>query len=265
MSMARAAREAYGGLGMTGRSTRTLGAIAAAIASGLLLASSATAATGTREHYTSWPHTAVINSSSDVPLNVDPTRFKTLTALVAGHWQIPIEGDTLAEPGVKDGINSIGFSSSLPENVLGAYMYWPRRLYRLEKRCVHGVCKRVRRYVRTEVTEADVAFSTAFPWNQGPSYPTPGEIDLPTVAFHELGHFHDPNRLHGHRCSGSPLTESLGYGEWWRSRSDWYEQYCTNAPSARAKAAVGATAPASPIFARVVHPLPDRVIGRNRP
>ena len=45
------------------------------------------------------------------------------------------------------------------------------------------------------------------------------------------------------------------------SRSDWYEQYCTNAPAARQKRA---TLP-SPIFARVVHPLPDRVVGRNRP
>jgi hypothetical protein len=247
---------------MTGRTTRTLGSIAAAIVSVLVLASTAAAAPS-REYYASWPHTAVINSSGDLPLNVDPARFKTLTTLIAGHWQIPVEGDTLAAPGVKDGINSIGFSSSLPENVLGAYMYWPRRLYRLQKRCVHHVCKRVRRYVRTEVTEADVAFSTAFPWNQGPGYPGPGEIDLPTVAFHELGHFHNPNRPHGHRCSGSPLTESLGYGEWWRSRSDWYEQYCTNAPTTRAKAA--ATAPPSPIFARVMHPLPDLVIGRNRP
>src|SRR5690349_21488705 len=99
MPMARAARAAYGGPGMTGRTARTLGAIAAAIASGLLLASTATAATASREYYASWPHTAVINSSSDVPLNVDPARFKTLTTLIAGHWQIPVAGDTLAVPG----------------------------------------------------------------------------------------------------------------------------------------------------------------------
>jgi hypothetical protein len=257
--MARATREAYGGYGMTGRTARTLGAIAAATS----LALAGTASAATREHYASFPGTAAINSTSNIPLNVDPARFKTLTTLTAGHWQIPIEGDTLAAPGVKDGVNSIGFSSTLPENVLGAYIYWPRRVYRLQKRCVHRACKRVKRYVRTEVAEADVAFSDAFPWNEGPAYPTADEIDLPTVEFHELGHFHDPNRPHGHRCSGSPLTESLGYGEWWRSRTDWYEEYCTNTPVASQKIAA-ATGP-SPIFTRVVHPLPDRTLGRNRP
>jgi hypothetical protein len=259
--MARAPREAYGGNGMTGRTARMLGATAAAIASALVPACTATAAA--REHYTRAPRTASVNSSSGIPLNVEPTHFKTLTTLVAGHWQIPIDGDTLATPGVQDGVDSIGFSSTVPENVLGAYIYWPRRLYQLRRRCVRRVCKRVRRYVRTDITEADVAFSTAFPWNEGPGYPAADAIDLPTVEFHELGHFHDPNRPHGHRCSGSPLTESLGYGEWWRSRTDWYEQCCTNAPSTRAKAA--AVAPSSPIFARIVHQLPDRIVGRNRP
>ena len=122
------------------------------------------------------------------------------------------------------------------------------------------VCRRVKRYLHTEITEADVAFSTAFYWNQGPAYPGGDQIDLPTVEFHELGHFHDPNRPHGHRCSGSPLTESLGYGEWWRAPGDWYEQYCTDTPVSRRldRAAPG------PIFERVVHPLPDRVIGASR-
>ena len=258
--MARPPRAAYGGPQMTGRTARTLGTITLAAASSLTIACSASAAAA-REHFTSAPRSAAVNSANGIPLGVDPARFKTLTTLVAGGWHIPIEGDTLATPGDRDGVDSIGFSSTLPENVLGAYIYWPRRLYRWQTRCVHQVCRRVRRYVRTDITEADVAFSTAFPWNQGPGYPAQDEIDLPTVEFHELGHFHDPNRPHGHRCSGSPLTESLGYGEWWRSRSDWYEQYCTNAPSARQKTA---TLP-SPIFARIVHPLPDRVVGRNRP
>ena len=232
----------------------------AALASGLVLACTAGAAP--TERFTRFPRSASINSSSDIPLTVDGEHFETLTTLVAGHWQIPIDGETVATPGNRDGIDSIGFSSTLPENVLGAYIYWPRRLYRMQRRCVHHVCKRVRRYVRSEVAEADVALSTAFPWNEGPAYPGPEQIDLPTVEFHELGHFHDPNRPHGHRCSGSPLTESLGYGEWWRSRADWYEQYCTNAPSSRAKRSASAAAPGAPtaIFARIVHPLPDRLL-----
>jgi hypothetical protein len=241
---------------MTGRTARMLGAVTAAIASGVFLTCSAAAAP---ERFVHFPRSASIDTANGVPLGVDPANFKTLTTLVAGRWQIPIDGDTLATPGVRDGVDSIGFSPTLPENVLGAYIYWPRRVYRMKRRCARHVCKRVRRYVRSEIAEADVAFSTAFQWNEGPSYPRPDQIDLPTVEFHELGHFHDPNRAHGHRCSGSPLTESLGYGEWWRSPTDWYEEHCTNAPSARAKRGAATAAPA-PIFARVVHPLPDRLL-----
>jgi hypothetical protein len=248
---------------MSGRTARTLGAMTAALASGLILAC-ATAGAATRERYVRFPASASINSASDVPFGVDPATYKTLTTLVAGSWRISIQGDTLATPGARDGIDAIGFSSTLPQNVLGAYIYWPRRVYTLQRRCVHKVCKRVRRYLRTEIPEADVAFSTAFPWNEGPAYPSADQIDLPTVEFHELGHFHDPNRPHGHRCSGSPLTESLGYGEWWRSRSDWWEQYCTNTPSGPSKL-IAADGPVAPLFARIVHPLPDVVVGRNRP
>ena len=239
-----------------------LGALTATMAAGLALASTASA-TPTKERFVNVPRSASINSSSDMPIAVDPAGFKALTMAVAYSWRIPIDGDTLATPGSRDGVNSIGFSANLPENVLGAYIYWPRRLYTMQRRCVRRaghrrVCKRVRRYVRTEISEADVAFSSAFAWNQGPGYPSKDQIDLPTVQFHELGHFHDPNRPHGRRCSGSPLTESLGYGEWWRGPHDWYEQYCTNTPSKRQRVSATAT---PTVFARVIHQLPDRVVG----
>jgi hypothetical protein len=252
---------------MSGRTARMLGAMAAAV-SGLAMTCAAAHASG--ERFVDSPRHASINSSTDVPMNVDPSTFKTLTTLVAGHWQIAIDGDTLAAPGSRDGVDSIGFSGALPQNVLGAYVYWPRRVYTTHKRCAPSprlgrppACHRVKRYLHTEITEADVAFSTAFNWNQGPAYPGSDQIDLLTVEFHELGHFNDPNRPHGRRCSGSPLTESLGYGEWWRSRGDWYEQRCTNSPRTRERALV-ATAP-TPVFERVVHPLPDRVIGGASP
>jgi hypothetical protein len=245
-----------------------LGAMTVA-ASGLALACATTAAAAS-EHFVHAPGNASINIASSVPIEVDPARFATLTTEVANHWQITIDGATLATAGARDGVNSIGFSATLPQDVLGAYIYWPRRVYKAQKLCVRRanrrrVCRRVKRYVHTEITEADVAFSTAFYWNQGPGYPGSDQIDLPTVEFHELGHFHDPNRPHGHRCSGSPLTESLGYGEWWRSRSDWYEEYCTSTPAAPHQKLAAASAPPSPIFTRVVHPLPDRTVGRNRP
>jgi hypothetical protein len=238
----------------------TARAIAAALASCLVLACPASAASA--ERFTTFPHSASINSSTDLPLNVDSERFKTLTTAVAASSGIPVDGDTPAVPGVKDAVNSIGFSANLPENVLGAYIYWPRRIYKMQRRCAHRVCKRVRRYVRTEIPEADVAFSTAFPWNQGPGYPAADEIDLPTVEFHELGHFRNPNRPHGRRCSGSPLTESLGYGEWWRGRHDWFEQDCTNVPATHKRFAA---APRPTNFIRIVHQLPDRTVGSNRP
>jgi hypothetical protein len=251
----------------TARTARKLGLVTAAIASGLALTCGPAAATTTGERFVNIPRTASINSSSDIPVGVDAARFKTLTSDVASSWRIPIDGDTLAVPGNRDGVNSIGFSPNLPENVLGAYVYWPRRVYRMQKSCARHpggrrVCKRVRRYVHTEIVEADVAFNTAFAWNAGPAYPSRDEIDLPTVEFHELGHFFNPNRPHGRRCSGSPLTESLGYGEWWRSRSDWYEEECTNAPAKRrSRIALGAAAP-DPMFTRVVHQLPDRLVAK---
>jgi hypothetical protein len=238
-----------------------LGAMAAAISGLAMTCGAAQAAAG--ERFVNPPRSASINDSSEIPLQVDPVYFKTLTTAVATSWRITLDGDTLAAPGARDGVDSIGFSAALPENVLGAYVYWPQRVYKMHTRCTRRpgkrrVCRHVKRYVHTEITEADVAFSTAFYWNQGPAYPGSNQIDLPTVEFHELGHFSDPNRPHGRRCSGSPLTESLGYGEWWRAPGDWYERSCTNSPAKLGR--VNATAPA-PNFERVVHPLPDRVIG----
>jgi len=235
----------------------------AAAASGLALACASAEAAS--EHFVDAPRRASINSSSEIPIAVDPAYFATLTTAVAAGYRITIDGSTLARPGVLDGVDSIGFSADLPQDVLGAYIYWPRRVYKAQKLCVRRnhrrrVCRRVRRYLHTELTEADVAFSTAFYWNQGPAYPGKDQIDLPTVAFHELGHFDDPNRPHGRRCSGSPLTDSLGYGEWWRGPRDWYEEECTNAPAAAKR---GTAAP-TPIFQRIVHPLPDRVIRATR-
>jgi hypothetical protein len=247
---------------MSGRTARMLGAMAAAISG---LAMTCATAGATAEHFVDAPRTASINSTSSIPIEVDPATFSSLTTAVAEHWLITIDSATLATPGNRDGVNSIGFSAALPQDVLGAYIYWPRRVYKAQKLCVRRnrrrLCRRVKRYVHTELTEADVAFSTAFYWNQGPAYPNRDQIDLPTVEFHELGHFNDPNRPHGRRCSGSPLTESLGYGEWWRAPDDWHEEECTNAPASPKRAKQAA---AGPIFQRIVHPLPDRVIRTSR-
>ncbi|MEA2442016.1 MAG: hypothetical protein QOH76_3440 [Thermoleophilaceae bacterium] len=242
-----------------GRRTVTLLATLVAV-----LATSGAAQAAKHERYVHPPSHASINSSDSVPMEVTPSDFVTLTTAVAErHWDLQIDGATMAPPGARDGVNSIGFTSGLPRDVLGAYIYWPRRVYKSTKVCKrkHGkrVCRRVKRYRYTEIKEADVGFSTAFYWNEGPSYPVGEEIDLPTVEIHELGHFDDPNKPHGKRCSGSPLTESLGFGEWWRARDDWYEEECSNSPAKRARRAA-VPLPPEPIFQRIAHPLPDRVI-----
>src|SRR6478672_3665057 len=103
------------------RTTRVLTAMTATVASVMALGCTTAAATPTAEKFVNFPRSASINNSSDLPIAVDPANFKVLTTAVASSWHIPIDGDTLASPGSRDGVNSIGFSANLPENVLGAY------------------------------------------------------------------------------------------------------------------------------------------------
>ena len=237
--------------------------IAAACALAAAVATPAAAsAVAPHDHYSRAPRTAAINVQDGFPLEIRPDRFGALTEAVAAGWNLKIAGVTLAAPGTRDGVNSIGFSTALPNDVLGAYIFWPRRVYGLKKVCKpkHGKrrCHRVKRYRYTEVTEADVAFNASFRWNPGPRYPGDDEIDLATVEIHELGHFNDPNRPHGARCSGSPLTESLAFGEWWRGQDDWFEYGCSNSPGKL----MATTTPLriAARYASVEHRLPDRVI-----
>ena len=241
---------------------RSLIAFALAALVGAVAAPAAGAASA--DLYTVAPRTMSINLQDGFPLEVQPDRFAALTDAVAAGWRLGIDGVTLAEPGARDGVNSIGFSSALPEDVLGAYIYWPRRVYGYKKVCRKRRhhkrrCHRVKRYRYSEVTEADVAFNASFRWNPGPRYPGDDEIDLASVEIHELGHFNDPNRPHGTRCSGSPLTESLAYGEWWRGEDDWFEYGCSNSPGKLMAKATPVRLAAR--YQRVEHRLPDRVIG----
>jgi hypothetical protein len=227
------------------------------------LALPASAGAASRDVFVGAPRSAAINLDSSFPLEVSPDRFAALTDAVAGGWRLSVRGVTLAEPGARDGVNAIGFSTALPDDVLGAYIFWPRRVYSYKKKCrrVNGRrrCHRVKKYRYSEVTEADVAFNARFRWNEGPRYPDDDEIDLASVEIHELGHFNDPNRPHGARCSGSPLTESLAYGEWWRGSDDWFEYGCSNSPGKLL--ASPAAARVAVHYARVPHWLPDRVSG----
>jgi hypothetical protein len=207
-----------------------------------------------------------VNLYDAVPPEVDSDGFGVLVSLVAGSWGIGIDGQTDAVPGEYDGTNTIGFSYALDQDTLGLYTEWPQRVYRSKRVCrrSHGRrrCHRVRVYWYTWAAESDIAFNADYFWNLGPGYPSSDQMDLPTVAFHEFGHWADPNAEHASRCSGSPLTESTDFGEWWRGPDDWYEAECGNSPSfpATKRAARGA-----PRVRTVVHWLPDRVIGGRVP
>jgi hypothetical protein len=243
--------------------TRTLRALGALITACIALTT--TAAAHAADHISYVPASGSVNVTDSVPPAVDPSGFNTLTSLVAGYWGLRIDGQTAAIPGDRDGTNAIGFSYALGKDTLGQYGYWTQRVYRWKRVCKlsngHRSCHRVRRYQFTQVTESDIAFNATYNWNVGPGYPASDQMDLPTVAFHEFGHWADPNAPHEARCSGSPLTESTAFGEWWRGPGDWYEGECGNSPSF--PSAKRTTRPA-PRFRTVRRRLPDLVLGERR-
>src|SRR5215210_2499069 len=105
---------------------RTASTLFATVIAALALTSAAGAAT--RDRYVNPPRSASINSADFVPLEVDPGRFEALTTTVAeSRWGLRIDGPTMATPGARDDVNAIGFTSALPRDVLGAYIFWPRR------------------------------------------------------------------------------------------------------------------------------------------
>lgn len=178
-----------------------------------------------------------LNPSGSIPANVDSARFAELARVTSGGWRLRLAGTTTRPSGRRDGANVLGFSSGLPNGVLGAYEAWGRRYYaRTCRNTSRGrTCRRV---LRERILEADVSVSTSFNWQQGPAYPNSDQIDLESVMVHELGHYADPRAPHRRGCANSPLVDSLGSGEWWRRSTDWYRRGCANSP--RNPASVGA-------------------------
>jgi hypothetical protein len=250
-----------GALGYKRQVTLRLPALVVAALAALAAAAPASASART-DVFRNFPTQAQVNVDDAIPAEVDAADFADLTLAVADGWGIGITGATLAAPGYRDGTNAIGFSDGLPRDVLGAYIFWAQRVYKKKRVCTgrrpHRHCRRVKRYAYSTVPEGDVAFNASFNWNAGPRYPRDDEIDLASVTIHELGHFADPNLRHGKRCSGSPLTESLGFGEWWRGSDDWHMVGCSNSPSKRIGDSFGTSTPTR--YERVVHWLPDRVV-----
>jgi hypothetical protein len=89
--------------------------------------------------------------------------------------------------------------------------------------------------------ERDMTINPAFPWNQGPRHPTLAEVDLETVLLHEFGHMAG-NLQHATGCRNSPLVDKAGFGEWWRSPSDWYRIGCPSPGQVASVAAATARA-----------------------
>jgi hypothetical protein len=169
------------------------------------------------------------------PSALDATVVLALVSRSAARWGITINGTTSASPDNLDGENTIGFSYSLPANLLGETDIYFRRLYRPgRRRCVirthHGRKVRVCRrgpliLVGTQVAEEDVRINANVPWNEGPYYPDASHFDLESTLLHELGHFAG-NPAHVYGCTDSPMIDAASVGDWWHAPDDWHRAGC---------------------------------------
>ena len=139
-------------------------------------------------------------SSAHFPDTVGGPRFRSVVRAAARRWHLRARGWTSLAAGRADGYDVVGFGR-LPSGVLGLEVDYT---------------------IRGRVIEQDVRLNADAPWNQGPGYPDLDEMDLESVVLHELGHMAGVRRHRPH-CTGSPMVEALGRGEWWRGpRDDWF-------------------------------------------
>jgi hypothetical protein len=158
-------------------------------------------------------------SAADFPSGVTGKRFQTLARTTAARWGLHALRWTSAGAGRQDGFNVAGFSTTVPDDVLGVETDFT----------LHG-----------RVIERDLALNASQNWATGPDYPALDEIDLESVLLHELGHMAG-NRRHRKHCANSPMIAALGEGEWWRgSRDHWFID--CGARAARAGSRLGALA-----------------------
>ena len=209
-----------------------------------------------------------VNAVDDRPAGVDAARLYDLADSSAKRWKLSVAGNAGHDPGVRDGMQVLGFSRTTNPKALGVTSVWTRTRYRVKttRVCtrVKGKrrCRTVKRYVRdgVEVVERDVQLNPFVPWEQGPDYPLPTEYDLESTILHELGHFANPTKdNHVFGCENSPMIDSIAPGEFWRDADDWLRYGCSEAPGAKARAAV----PAGPAMQNLVveHRLPPVIDG----
>jgi hypothetical protein len=160
-------------------------------------------------------------SAADFPDGISSKRFASLARTAAARWGLHAMRWTSAGAGRQDGFNVAGFSSSVPDDVLGVETDYT----------LHG-----------RVIERDLALNATQNWAAGPDYPALDEVDLESVLLHELGHMAG-NRRHRKHCANSPMVEALGEGEWWRgARDHWFADCASRARAARAGERLGALA-----------------------
>jgi hypothetical protein len=157
-------------------------------------------------------------SSRGIPASVPKARFASLVRSTARRWGLRPGGWTTRRAGAVDGVPVVGFARRLPHRrTLGAV----RRAVRLR---VSGG-----RVVARELVDRDLMLRRDVRWWSGEAHPPLDRYDLESVLVHELGHFAGNSR-HARRCSGSPLSRSIGDGEWWRTPRDWWMDGCVEWP-----------------------------------
>ncbi|MDO8214038.1 hypothetical protein [Conexibacter sp. CPCC 206217] len=177
-------------------------------------------------------------SSANVPRNVGAKRFAVLARVAAKRWGLRETGTTVRAPRQGDGRNTVGFARDVPRVALGVTRIRSVRYYRRSG----GVT----RIVGERVVERDLSLALGVPWWVGPGPPPSNQVDLQTVIVHELGHY--AGNDHVRNCTNSPMWTGLRPGEWWYSRSDWFQFGCPNVPSPTA-IATAATARTAARFA----------------
>jgi hypothetical protein len=161
-------------------------------------------------------------SSANVPRGVGAARFAVMTRVAARRWGLREVGTTARAPRSGDGRNTVGFARDVPRIALGVTRIRSVRYYRRS-----GGVSRV---VAERVVERDLSLAVGVPWHVGPGPPPPDRIDLQTVIVHELGHY--AGNGHVRDCINSPMWTGLRPGEWWYSRSDWFQFGCGDTPAA---------------------------------
>jgi hypothetical protein len=158
-------------------------------------------------------NTSFYLSAAEFPAVVSSKRFQSLARTTAARWGLHALRWTSAGAGKQDGFNVAGFSTAVPDDVLGVETDYTQR---------------------GRVIERDLALNARQNWAAGPDYPALDEVDLESVLLHELGHMAG-NRHHRKRCTNSPMIDALGEGEWWRGgRDHWFADCARGARASRA-------------------------------